>query len=291
MHEELEPRAKLSGRKLIHYNYWHGARPGRRDLLTDSAMDAAQRPYSNFGSGSRKRLKECLARWFDTLTISQEFLRVKNIVPLKHHTFVTCTLSSQQIHCDKTINRKILVPFIINLGRKHRVKNYVWKAELQENGNIHYHILTDRFIPWRELRDLWNSCQEKLGYISRFEEKHKHRDPNSTDIHSLKKIKNVHAYIGKYMSKDSTERLICGHTWGRSDNLIKLQSYTFHNDYEFHEWTQMQLASLNHSVVTGENFCLTSFHQKINLRSLPSQHLRTMTETARANLAVLQSSK
>jgi hypothetical protein len=291
LNPEQEPRAKLSGRKLINYNYWHGARPGRKDLLSDSSMDAAQRPYSNFGSGSRKRLKECLSRWFDTITISQQFLRVKNIVPLKFHTFVTCTLSAPQLHCDKTINREILNHFIINLKRHHRVQNYLWKAELQENGNIHYHILTDRYIDWRKLRDLWNSSQERLNYISRFEEKHKHRDPNSTDIHALQKIKNVHAYIGKYMSKDSTARVICGHTWGRSDNLIHLQSFTFHNDFEFHEWTQMQLASINHEVITGENFCLTSFHQKINLRTLPAHHMRTMKEIARANLDMLHASK
>ncbi|GAH86291.1 unnamed protein product, partial [marine sediment metagenome] len=47
---------------------------------------------------------------------------------------------------------------------------YVWRAEKQENGNIHFHFIVDNFIPWNELRNTWNRIQQNLGYISRFSE-------------------------------------------------------------------------------------------------------------------------
>ena len=51
------------------------------------------------------------------------------------------------------------------------------------------------------LRLAWNHQLEKLGYIDTFEKKHGHRNPNSTDVHSISKIKNLGAYMVKYMCK------------------------------------------------------------------------------------------
>ncbi|MFQ5865594.1 MAG: hypothetical protein ACE5IW_10230 [bacterium] len=83
------------------------------------------------------------------------------------------------------------------------MKYYLWRAEAQANGNIHFHVACDKYIPWWQLRHYWNKVQNNLGYIDRFEEKHGHRDPNSTDIHSVKKIRNLGAYLSKEISKNS----------------------------------------------------------------------------------------
>ncbi len=116
--------------------------------------------------------------------------------------FLTLTLPSKQIHSDAEIINKCLNSFLIELTRYHCVKNYVWRAELQKNGNIHFHILLDKFVGWYDARNRWNRIINKLGYVDRFHEKHGHRTPNSTDIHSTRKIKNLKAYLTKYMSKD-----------------------------------------------------------------------------------------
>lgn len=115
---------------------------------------------------------------------------------------VTLTLSSKQIHSDQEIKSKCLNQLLIELKQFYRVDNYVWKSEYQTNGNIHFHILTDKFIPWNELQNRWNRIQNKLGYIDRMTFEPKHKQPNSTDIHSLYKINNIAAYCTKYMSKD-----------------------------------------------------------------------------------------
>jgi hypothetical protein len=119
-------------------------------------------------------------------------------------SFLTLTLPSRQIHTDMEITSACLNQFFTELRSKYDLTHYVWRAEMQGNRNIHYHILSDRWLPYKEINVIWNRIIEKLGYVSAFEKVHKKRNPNTTDIHSLKKIKNVSQYIMKYMSKTDT---------------------------------------------------------------------------------------
>jgi hypothetical protein len=154
--------------------------------------------------------------------------------------FVTLTLPSQQIHSDNEIKSQLLNQLLIELRKYYRVRNYIWRAEKQRNGNLHFHILVDRFIPFQELRDRWNRICNKLGYVDRYradqESFHSNgfriRDqllktwparkqkeayfrgvkchwnsPNSTDIHSVTKIHNVQQYISKYLTKNEIQKL------------------------------------------------------------------------------------
>lgn len=135
---------------------------------------------------------------------------------------VTLTLPSTQIHSDKEIKRSSVSEFIQYARRVWGMENYVWKAEAQANGNIHFHFVTDVYIPHNELRTVWNRYINKLGYVDRCQSS---KNPNSTDIHSLKNIKDVAAYMAKYMSKnDENRRKIEGAIWGCSDSLKGLAS-------------------------------------------------------------------
>lgn len=157
--------------------------------------------------------------------------------------FLTLTLPSAQIHDDKEIINVCLNSFFNECRKYHNVKNYVWRAEKQKNGNIHFHILTDSFIPWWEARNRWNRIVNKLGYVDRFQEKHGHSTPNSTDIHSTRKIKNLKAYLVKYMSKDEKEssdqtleyeKKVCqtGRIWGCNHELSQTRGLNMIVDSE-----------------------------------------------------------
>jgi hypothetical protein len=142
------------------------------------------------------------------------------------------TLPSPQKHTDLELKRLLLNRFLVYIQKKYNVKNFVWKAESQNNGNIHFHILVDRFIKWKKVRAYWNKILDQTGYIEPFFLKYGHRDPNSTDIHGLykdkqgKQIGNIGAYLAKYMSKnEDLKRGIDGRLWGCSDNLKKVESF------------------------------------------------------------------
>lgn len=149
--------------------------------------------------------------------------------------FITLTLSSDQVHTDQEIKRRCLHPFLVQARRKFKVALYLWKAEKQKNGRIHFHFITDKYIPWCELRNVWNKHQQTLGYVTRYREDQQlwHRDgfkyntkyaprwdyaaqekayqeglrtdwdnPNSVDIHATRHIINLKAYFSKEISKD-----------------------------------------------------------------------------------------
>lgn len=117
--------------------------------------------------------------------------------------FVTLTLSSKQIHSDNEIKNVMLNQFLTELRTKYKCYNYLWRAESQANGNIHFHVCTDVFIPWRSLRTDWNRIQEKMGYVTRYTQKTGKTDPNSTDVHSINNVRNLGGYLAKYCTKNS----------------------------------------------------------------------------------------
>jgi hypothetical protein len=116
--------------------------------------------------------------------------------------FLTLTLPSRQQHDDTTIKNILLNQFLLEAKIRWNLSHYVWKAERQKNGNIHFHILCDCFIPWMEARNVWNRICNKLGYVDEYEKINHKKNPNSTDIHSIKNVKNVAAYVTKYMIKN-----------------------------------------------------------------------------------------
>ena len=153
-------------------------------------------------------------------------------------TFITLTLSAQQKHTDKEIKRLFLDSFLVKIQRDFGVKNYVWKAELQQNGNIHFHIIADSYIHHTKIKSIWNRIQEKGGYISSVEQKYGHKEPNSTDVKSVKSSKIVSYYISKYITKKDKEiegRKIEGSVWGCSDNLKNLKYYEKEINYSYYE--------------------------------------------------------
>lgn len=116
--------------------------------------------------------------------------------------FITLTLPAEQQHSDKQLLKECFQPWIDLMRKKHGLRNYVWKAETQVNGNIHWHITTDCYIHYEEVQRTWNMQLSKLGYIERFHDKHKHYNPHSTEIKAVRNVKKLANYMAKYMSKN-----------------------------------------------------------------------------------------
>lgn len=116
--------------------------------------------------------------------------------------FITLTLPSEQKHSDQEITSKCLGNFLDVLKLKCKLEHYLWRAEAQSNGRIHFHLVTDKYIHYESIRKWWNQSTEILGYVSEFEKKIGHRNPNSTDVHSVKHVKRLASYLSKYMCKN-----------------------------------------------------------------------------------------
>lgn len=141
--------------------------------------------------------------------------------------FITLTLSAPQGDItDKEIKHRCLNTFLTRAKKLWGMDTYVWRAEKQKNTNIHFHITTDVYIHYRDLCRVWNECQELLGFVTRYRERNKNSNPNSTDVHAVKDIKNLAAYLVKYMSKGEKDaQVLDGKVWGCSHNLLKPKRY------------------------------------------------------------------
>lgn len=187
--------------------------------------------------GSKKRLTKAVSLLIQSTPTRQVYNRWLQRNQYFKINFITLTISDSTKNLTaKEAHAQLLEPMLLKLRRHQQMRSYVWKAELQERGQIHYHITADCFCDLTWLREEWNNLQRKAGLLEDFEKKFGHSNPNSTDIHSVKKIKNIEAYLVKYMSKTEEDKGSTeGKVWDCSTNLKKGQYFTtltssYHND-------------------------------------------------------------
>lgn len=119
------------------------------------------------------------------------FNNVTNKYVYHQLSFITLTVSSNENQTLDYCYTNLLKPFLRIMRNKHNLTTYIWKAEVQQRGQIHYHITTPLFIHYQIIKDVWNNIQRKLGLLDEFEKINGHSNPNSTDIHEVKHIKDL----------------------------------------------------------------------------------------------------
>lgn len=122
---------------------------------------------------------------------------------------------------DEKLFQKCLNTWLTYARKYFYLGNYVWKIEGQKNGQLHIHLSSDQFINHKKLQDSWNRILQKNGLLDVYYSKFGNYSPNSTDVHSTKKMYNAVAYIGGYMKKDPNFcKQFNGKIWGCSTALM-----------------------------------------------------------------------
>ena len=178
--------------------------------------------------------------------------------------FVTLTLSDKQRHTDQHIKRYLLGNFITQIKRTYFVEHYFWKAEAQKNGNIHFHLIIDKFIPKENLTSIWNEIQ--LDYVTTYSQRTGKTNPPSTQIEGIRNFKRISLYATKYALKDDGDepaRKIEGRIWGCSDQLRCIQPYISNKLDEDRSILESELGQIEHLPL--ENFNVEQSHIWIKL--------------------------
>jgi len=214
---------------------------GKKSIAKQSLLNLDQ---NDNGGKVSKASKGKINQYIDWIVATADWKTALDEKTNKFYTFkvnfITLTLPSPQVHPDQQIKRDCLGQLLSELKRKYPHIRYFWRAEKQANKNIHFHLLTNIYYHYKEIREDWNRIINKLGYVDKYKEKFtgitfknycsRYRNlstlkeatlrnawqnskaegwinPNTTDVHSVKKVKNLGAYISKYCSKDSTKKL------------------------------------------------------------------------------------
>lgn len=186
--------------------------------------------------------------------------------------FITLTLPAFGSHI--TVNnfyKELVHPFLAYCRKYFKLNNYVWKIELQDNGNPHLHLTSDTYIHWKRIRSCWNRILLRKQVLPLYTAKHAHlsfadylslypvsklvslqqrqqaydygvstnwADPNTTDVHAVKGLKDIAAYLCKYMAKDlvkintllnddlSETKTMRFRSWGCNQELSSMRSIT-----------------------------------------------------------------
>lgn len=255
------PKIKIHPHKIITFNeiHWFPTAPSRKQSNSQSSvliqvekdgkielkrvstafLNSSRQGNGQLSKQALKRLKNAIEYFLLINKKSNGKSSYSGSQFDKKITFITLTLPSKQIHSDNEIKSKCLNQFLIELSKYHKVSNYVWRAEYQKNGNIHFHILTNKYIFWNDIRNRWNRIINKLGYVDRYRteltEYHKNgfqvradllktwpadkqyqaylkglktdwNNPNSVDIHGIKNILNLSSYLTKYLTKNDQSK-------------------------------------------------------------------------------------
>lgn len=286
---------------------------------------ADQKPFNRKHSEMPKRAaldgvlrQRSAKRMRDSINWMLLFSKRKSVYSIKENksftfvlNFITLTLSEEQKHSDEFVKTHMLEPFMKWLKRQGALM-YVWRAETQENGNIHFHITTNVFIHWKSIRKKWNKIQYSNGYTKAFTDGPNEIGVNGTDVHSVKNEKETAAYMAKYMLKDNiskkdslplmcpiagdnrlyskkcydvaeiknvwyySRRAIEGRLWGCSSNLSGVTlMYTAH-DYDVEE-----VAAL---LPKAEKVVKLDYAQVLCYKNLKYQNVRGKLRTGLGNL-------
>jgi hypothetical protein len=146
-------------------------------------------------------------------------------------TFLTLTVSAAEAISAKEGYKMGLAPFLDWLRKKGSTE-YIWKAELQKRGQLHYHITTNQFIRYDDIKNKWNALQRIAGWTEGFYKREGHYHPNSTDIHAVRNVKRLDLYLAKYMAKGDPSKSIEGKVWGCSRSLMGKRYYSTVMEYD-----------------------------------------------------------
>jgi hypothetical protein len=229
------PVYKFGPNSLV--QYWERIKPKGGEATTPPEDSRAKGQIS---ATAHREVKRLINAW----SFNQKMLHRDGRVERGKLIIATLTLPAMQKHSDTDIKRKpfrAFIQWLINNG----YKNWLWRAEVQENDNLHFHLILDKYLDKDVLRDKWNALLEKFGgYVSEFESKYEHRDPNSTDIHEARYESNVEEYCAKYCAKEDDQkedgtpkRSIEGRVWGRSESITKFKKIVVQETQEVEKLT------------------------------------------------------
>lgn len=222
-------KMQLRQRSIVIYTDKIYTKPKVEEYRFKFNKSESKKPYSGqVTTHSQRRIRKAV----QILVQKSNWQQVYNPITMSEFRFKLnfITLTIPDLCTDLTAKesyRLLLKPFIQTMQRVHGMRDYIWKAELQQRGTIHYHITTNTFINYMHIKKRWNKLLDKAGLMEDYKAKHNHSNPNSTDVHKVYNDDNIESYLEKYISKDEKSKSsVNGKVWDCSISLKSNKLFT-----------------------------------------------------------------
>jgi len=242
------PYIQTRSNGLLYYTLPDGTHKWKRfDLTTQKTY---QGKVTDHAAARIKRTVDVFLQRSPERTIFNTVSKKQNQFRL---SFITLTIS-QHKPVEAKEGHKALKVFLQHFKAKpsrkaisEQLTSYIWKCELQKRGQLHYHITANRFLHLGEIRRVWNGIQDRRGWLEDYRKEFNSSDPNSTDVHAVYKVRDIQAYLSKYLAKSGKvdvseygfpvpifEPNINGKVWDCSQDL-KRKRFALEMDYDTEE--------------------------------------------------------
>jgi|GEM_PF-2669944 len=195
--------------------------------VSSKSLENLKKPKfnGNISDTQRRLITKKLTAWINSIHYYNKEKNDKYTRKKHYPVFLTLTLPSMQRHTDKEIKRILLDEVIKYLKRKYEVRYYFWRAEAQKNGNIHFHLIIDKYVKYSDILQTWNNLLQKSDYLAYSKKKYKSGYAHSVNIKGVTDVNNFVNYVVKYATKDEKSRKIEGRVFGMSDKLRDIDVY------------------------------------------------------------------
>lgn len=231
---------RSSGIMFYEVNADHSGQLKRSSLFNQNAARLAKRErYKGVVTPSvKKRMKKAITLLLQSTPYEWKKHPITNKEFQHKISFITLTTPTHEnSYNGKWCHVNLLQPMLRVLRNRYGMKSYIWKVELQENKQVHYHLTCDVALNHTRLRTEWNNLLIKHSMLDEFRDKYGHSNPNSTDIHSVHKVNNLEAYLVKYITKEyQNESALNCKIWDCSKNLKANDYFKVELDFGLHQY-------------------------------------------------------
>lgn len=250
-----------------YWDYWDAKiKKANQSVNENSLKNLTKKKQSiNLSKASKRKIKDTFSLLYHLAKPRTVKISNKKYIYNFSLSFVTLTLPSMQKHTDVEIKKVCLNNFLNVMRQKFGLKNYIWISEIQENGNLHFHMVMDMYVHHKAVRYYWNRSLELLGYVSQYSNRMKSltlkqyaelrgknvsevasyfyeqnregwNNPPTEQAKSIHNIQNLVFYLSKYITKENEkeekqeyeERAeTWGKSWGRSTSLSRIKYITY----------------------------------------------------------------
>lgn len=195
-----------------------------RNSVQDTSKAQLAKKYTAKGlsATAKKDIRRRVDNWEHAVIASQQMWSKGRERRRRYFVLITLTLCAKQTEDDKTIKRRYLNVWLQNLERVHKGINWLWVAECQHNGNIHFHVVVDRWVAFEWIKHTWNRVMSNGDMVERYRARFHKDDPPSVNVKGQKAMGNPAAYITKYLTGEKKVRDMDGRCWGCCDRLRDL---------------------------------------------------------------------
>lgn len=284
---KMKPNSTIIQKRFVHYSYdengnrsvvKHSLTQKNTVSLSNLAIGAAGQYNGYMSPATRRKVNGIIQNYLEAVQLNTS-MKFPSSFPSQevYPTFLTLTLPADQLHCDNLIKKNCFFRFIEWLtGDKEKgasgwgVKNYIWVAETQKNGRIHFHMIIDRALPADRINRKWNQILERLGYVTFFK-------MDQTD-----KYKN-----GWFVDKEQMK-----HRLADKQKECRANGKSFNRADSVNEEKKRQLEAYKRGAANNwNNPPSTKIHSIQNIRKLSAYVSKYMTKAPEVNIKLSEGEK